>query len=201
LCGNLSGSGRCPKTGEIGARCLGITTGAAPVHQRRPKPSHGCRNAVRGGVLCVALTTPETALTSFSWVRCAGCKVRSAWCQNVRRADLKGRLGERSGCNRTTASLYNSAVPFLPDSLNTDRIGAAFSLPFPRRTSAAQQRKTDIGKPNGTVSSAPRPERENPTTATKNGGWDRGRIHTPVTIPRFSFPFRRFLPHGGAAYP
>jgi hypothetical protein len=92
-----------------------------------------------------------------------------------------------------------SAAPSALDTLTLTTNGAAFSLPFPRRPSAAQQRETDAGKPNGTVSSAPRPERENRPAATKNAGRGGGRIHTHVTIPRSSFPFRRarhFCPTG-----
>jgi hypothetical protein len=112
-----------------------------------------------------------------------------AWCQNVRQADLKGRLGGRSGCNRTTASLYTSAVPFLLDSLNTDRIGAAFSLPFPRRTSAAQQRKTDIGKPNGTVSRAGRFPVSNDPQRRRTGDGIGVGFTLPSQFPVFRFRF------------
>jgi hypothetical protein len=132
-----------------------------------------------------------------------GSRPPGFWRDRPLRTESDGSCGVRSArqlSDRFKGRLYNATVVYSqPTSGILRYTKMSFSLPFPRRPPTSQQRETDAGRPNGGVSGAPRSERENRPAATENAGRGGGRIHTHVTIPRSSFPFRRarhFCPTG-----
>jgi hypothetical protein len=166
------------RIGRLEPNLTALTTRATPVHQRRSKPLHGRRNAVRGGVLCVALTTPESALTSFSSCRLRGVKTSDGQTQ--------GLFGETARVVTIQLRCYTLRRCRSPRHLE--------SYPERRGVQSAVQttpvwRETRTVRPNGTVSRAGRFPVSNDPQRRRTGDGIGVGFTLPSQFPVFRFRF------------